>query len=186
MYIIILSFLFQVLIQSQQPSYELRHNQFESIFLSAITYGSQFSPEVLQVRYKYCCLWHKYPVTQYSVTQYPVTQYSVTQYPVTQLCDAVPGDTSTRWRTILWHSTRWHSTLWRSTRWHKYLVTQNSVTQYPVTHYPVTQYPVTQYPVTQYPVTLPDDTPAYVMLLPILSRFLIGLGHLTQTKTITL
>ena len=99
MYIIILSFLFQVLIQSQQPSYELRHNQFESIFLSAITYGSQFSPEVLQVRYKYCCLWHKYPVTQYSVTQYPVTQYSVTQYPVTQvpgdaeLCDAVPGDT---------------------------------------------------------------------------------------------
>ncbi|XP_028408241.1 acetyl-CoA carboxylase-like isoform X2 [Dendronephthya gigantea] len=38
----------QVLIQSQQPSYELRHNQFESIFLSSISYGSQFSPEVLQ------------------------------------------------------------------------------------------------------------------------------------------
>jgi hypothetical protein len=38
-----------VLIQSQQPSYELRHNQFESIFLSAISYGSHFSPEVLQV-----------------------------------------------------------------------------------------------------------------------------------------
>ncbi|XP_065669761.1 acetyl-CoA carboxylase isoform X2 [Hydra vulgaris] len=39
----------QVLIASQKPSYELRHNQFESIFLSAIDlYGQQFNPENLQ------------------------------------------------------------------------------------------------------------------------------------------
>lgn len=39
----------QVLISSQKPSYELRHNQFESIFLSGIDlYGQQFSPDNLQ------------------------------------------------------------------------------------------------------------------------------------------
>uniref|UniRef100_A0A8C2XIL4 acetyl-CoA carboxylase n=1 Tax=Cyclopterus lumpus TaxID=8103 RepID=A0A8C2XIL4_CYCLU len=39
----------QVLIASHLPSYELRHNQVESIFLSAIdTYGHQFCPENLK------------------------------------------------------------------------------------------------------------------------------------------
>ncbi|XP_078663986.1 acetyl-CoA carboxylase-like isoform X7 [Branchiostoma floridae x Branchiostoma belcheri] len=39
----------QVLIAAHQPSYELRHNQVESIFLSAIDmYGHQFCPENLQ------------------------------------------------------------------------------------------------------------------------------------------
>ncbi|CAH1789095.1 unnamed protein product [Owenia fusiformis] len=39
----------QVLIASYQPPYELRHNQVESIFLSAIdSYGHQFCPENLQ------------------------------------------------------------------------------------------------------------------------------------------
>lgn len=39
----------QVLISSQKPSYELRHNQYESIFLSAIDlYGQQVNPENLQ------------------------------------------------------------------------------------------------------------------------------------------
>ncbi|XP_052451772.1 acetyl-CoA carboxylase isoform X3 [Carassius gibelio] len=39
----------QVLIASQLPSYELRHNQVESIFLSAIDmYGHQFCPENLK------------------------------------------------------------------------------------------------------------------------------------------
>ena len=39
----------QVLISSHKPSYELRHNQYESIFLSAIDlYGQQFNPENLQ------------------------------------------------------------------------------------------------------------------------------------------
>lgn len=39
----------QVLITAYQSPYELRHNQVESIFLSAIdTYGSRFSPESLQ------------------------------------------------------------------------------------------------------------------------------------------
>lgn len=41
----------QVLIASHLPSYELRHNQVESIFLSAIDmYGHQFCPENLKVR----------------------------------------------------------------------------------------------------------------------------------------
>lgn len=40
----------QVLIASHLPSYELRHNQVESIFLSAIDmYGHQFCPENLKV-----------------------------------------------------------------------------------------------------------------------------------------
>ena len=40
----------QVLIASHLPSYELRHNQVESIFLSAIDmYGHQFCIENLQV-----------------------------------------------------------------------------------------------------------------------------------------
>uniref|UniRef100_A0A8C2U8B6 Acetyl-CoA carboxylase alpha n=1 Tax=Coturnix japonica TaxID=93934 RepID=A0A8C2U8B6_COTJA len=40
----------QVLIASHLPSYELRHNQVESIFLSAIDmYGHEFCPENLQV-----------------------------------------------------------------------------------------------------------------------------------------
>ena len=39
----------QVLIATHQPSYELRHNQMESIFLSAIDmYGHGFCPENLQ------------------------------------------------------------------------------------------------------------------------------------------
>ncbi|MEQ2177553.1 hypothetical protein GOODEAATRI_004759 [Goodea atripinnis] len=43
-------FLTQVLIASHLPSYELRHNQVESIFLSAIDmYGHQFCIENLQV-----------------------------------------------------------------------------------------------------------------------------------------
>lgn len=41
---------YQVLIASHLPSYELRHNQVESIFLSAIDmYGHQFCIENLQV-----------------------------------------------------------------------------------------------------------------------------------------
>ena len=40
----------QVLINAIQPPYELRHNQVESIFLSAIDmYGHEFCPENLQV-----------------------------------------------------------------------------------------------------------------------------------------
>lgn len=43
-------FFTQVLIASHLPSYELRHNQVESIFLSAIDmYGHQFCIENLQV-----------------------------------------------------------------------------------------------------------------------------------------
>lgn len=43
-------FYFKVLIASHLPSYELRHNQVESIFLSAIDmYGHQFCIENLQV-----------------------------------------------------------------------------------------------------------------------------------------
>lgn len=39
----------QVLIAAHQPAYELRHNQMESIFLSAIDmYGHDFHPENLQ------------------------------------------------------------------------------------------------------------------------------------------
>ncbi len=39
----------QVLIAAYQPAYELRHNQVESIFLSAIDmYGHDFCPENLQ------------------------------------------------------------------------------------------------------------------------------------------
>lgn len=39
----------QVLIAAHQPAYELRHNQMESIFLSAIDmYGHEFHPENLQ------------------------------------------------------------------------------------------------------------------------------------------
>ncbi|CAG0886141.1 unnamed protein product [Darwinula stevensoni] len=38
-----------VLIAAHQPPYELRHNQMESIFLSAIDiYGNDFQPENLQ------------------------------------------------------------------------------------------------------------------------------------------
>lgn len=39
----------QVLIAAHQPAYELRHNQMESIFLSAVDmYGHEFHPENLQ------------------------------------------------------------------------------------------------------------------------------------------
>lgn len=49
LYIMFLNVL-QVLIASHLPSYELRHNQVESIFLSAIDmYGHQFCPENLKV-----------------------------------------------------------------------------------------------------------------------------------------
>lgn len=48
----LLYFYFQVLIASHLPSYELRHNQVESIFLSAIDmYGHQFCPENLKVEH---------------------------------------------------------------------------------------------------------------------------------------
>lgn len=48
----VLFFYFQVLIASHLPSYELRHNQVESIFLSAIDmYGHQFCPENLKVEH---------------------------------------------------------------------------------------------------------------------------------------
>ena len=41
----------QVLIAAHQPSYELRHNQVESIFLSAIDmYGHRYCPDHLTVR----------------------------------------------------------------------------------------------------------------------------------------
>lgn len=40
---------YQVLIAAHQPAYELRHNQMESIFLSAVDmYGLDFHPENLQ------------------------------------------------------------------------------------------------------------------------------------------
>lgn len=51
----------QVLIASHLPSYELRHNQVESIFLSAIDmYGHQFCIENLQVdnEDQLLCGWH--------------------------------------------------------------------------------------------------------------------------------
>ena len=39
----------QILIAAHQPAYELRHNQMESIFLSAIDmYGQEFCPDNLQ------------------------------------------------------------------------------------------------------------------------------------------
>lgn len=42
-------FCYQVLIAAHQPAYELRHNQMESIFLSAVDmYGHDFHPENLQ------------------------------------------------------------------------------------------------------------------------------------------
>ena len=41
----------QVLIAAHQPPYELRHNQMENIFLSAVDmYGHDFCPESLQVK----------------------------------------------------------------------------------------------------------------------------------------
>ncbi|XP_078337630.1 acetyl-CoA carboxylase-like isoform X9 [Crassostrea virginica] len=44
----------QVLIAAHTPPYELRHNQMESIFLSAIDmYGPEFNPENLQVKKTY-------------------------------------------------------------------------------------------------------------------------------------
>lgn len=52
----------QVLIAAHQPPYELRHNQMENIFLSAVDmYGHDFCPESLQVRtvsYISFFLWH--------------------------------------------------------------------------------------------------------------------------------
>ena len=48
------NFLSQVLIAAHQPPYELRHNQMENIFLSAVDmYGHDFCPESLQVNYYY-------------------------------------------------------------------------------------------------------------------------------------
>ena len=42
-------FLSKILIAAHQPAYELRHNQMESIFLSAIDmYGQEFCPDNLQ------------------------------------------------------------------------------------------------------------------------------------------
>lgn len=56
----------QVLIASHLPSYELRHNQVESIFLSAIDmYGHQFCPENLKVCGK---LWNVFS-TSWDVNQ---------------------------------------------------------------------------------------------------------------------
>ena len=46
----------QVLIAANQPPYELRHNQVESIFLSAIDFwGHKFNPENLQVQLRSQC-----------------------------------------------------------------------------------------------------------------------------------
>lgn len=46
---VLIGFLLQVLIAAHQPAYELRHNQMESIFLSAVDmYGHDFHPENLQ------------------------------------------------------------------------------------------------------------------------------------------
>ena len=60
-YLCLPSSFLQVLIASHLPSYELRHNQVESIFLSAIDmYGHQFCPENLKVS-----LWdHGFPSPQ--------------------------------------------------------------------------------------------------------------------------
>jgi len=47
----IIVFPLQVLLAAYQPPYELRHNQVESIFLSAIDMlGHHFCPENLQVK----------------------------------------------------------------------------------------------------------------------------------------
>lgn len=44
----------QVLIAAQQPPYELRHNQVESIFLSAVQMrGHQYCPDSLKVSYEF-------------------------------------------------------------------------------------------------------------------------------------
>lgn len=72
----------KVLIASHLPSYELRHNQVESIFLSAIDmYGHQFCPENLKVcgeKPLKCCLFHqlRYESTQKCIILFTET-YSV-------------------------------------------------------------------------------------------------------------
>lgn len=58
----------QVLIASHLPSYELRHNQVESIFLSAIDmYGHQFCIENLQVATRPPSSFPCFPLTDLSV-----------------------------------------------------------------------------------------------------------------------
>ena len=48
------SFFSKALLASQQPSYELRHNQIESLFLSGIDmYGNQMSSDSFQVQLKF-------------------------------------------------------------------------------------------------------------------------------------
>ena len=45
----------KALLASQQPSYELRHNQVESLFLSGIdAYGNQLASDSFQVTELYC------------------------------------------------------------------------------------------------------------------------------------
>lgn len=47
--VVTLSLYLQILITAQQPAYELRHNQMESIFLSAVdSFGHGYQPENLQ------------------------------------------------------------------------------------------------------------------------------------------
>lgn len=60
---------YQVLIASHLPSYELRHNQVESIFLSAIDmYGHQFCIENLQVSTKPLSLFPCFLLTDLNVS----------------------------------------------------------------------------------------------------------------------
>lgn len=79
----------QVLIASHLPSYELRHNQVESIFLSAIDmYGHQFCPENLKVS-----LWdHGFPSPQGAPSL--GTEFRV--------AGMVPGDMCRLWKLQVW------------------------------------------------------------------------------------
>uniref|UniRef100_A0A8C0FUY7 acetyl-CoA carboxylase n=1 Tax=Bubo bubo TaxID=30461 RepID=A0A8C0FUY7_BUBBB len=64
----------QVLIASHLPSYELRHNQVESIFLSAIDmYGHQFCIENLQVSTKLLALFPCFLLTELKVSALNLT-----------------------------------------------------------------------------------------------------------------
>ena len=51
----LLFLILKALLASQQPSYELRHNQVESLFLSGIdAYGNQLASDSFQVTELYC------------------------------------------------------------------------------------------------------------------------------------
>ena len=65
---------YQVPIASHLPSYELRHNQVESIFLSAIDmYGHQFCIENLQVSTKLLALFPCFLLTELKVSALNLT-----------------------------------------------------------------------------------------------------------------